>query len=91
MTKTTEGYGSDSSDKDKDKENEDANNNSEEEDHNDIAHISKKELRDIALAAAKTALLMSKQTTRKIQCGNKAKMTNRTALQKEREMDEGWE
>jgi hypothetical protein len=82
---------SDKSDSDEDKGNEDANDNSEEDDHNDIAHISKKELRDMVLAAARTALSMSKQSTRKVQRGNEAKTTKRTALQKEREMDKGWE
>jgi hypothetical protein len=52
---------------------------------------SKKELRDMILAAAKTALEMSKRSTRKVQHGNEAKRTKRTALQKEKEADEGWE
>ena len=89
---TTEGYSSDSSDSNEDSDKGDNDNdNSEEDDDNDIAHISKKVLKDIALAAAKTALLMSKRTTRKVQRGNEAKAMKRTALQKEKEMDKGWE
>jgi hypothetical protein len=84
-TTTTEGYDSDSSDEDEDE------GNKSEDDANDIAHISKKELRDMVLAAAKTALSMSKRTTRKVQRGNEAKTTKRTALQKEKDMDKGWE
>ena len=45
----------------------------------------------MVLAAAKTALSMSKRSTRKVQRGNEAKRTKRTALQEERETDEGWE
>jgi hypothetical protein len=92
-TTTTERYDSDSSDDDKgddDKGDDDAN-DSEEDDHNGITHISKKELRDMVLAAAKTALEMSKRSTRKVQRGNEAKRTKRAALQKEIETDEGWE
>jgi len=86
----TERYDSDSSDEDKGDD--DANDNSsEEDDHNDITHISKKELRDMVLAAAKTVLSMSKQSTRKVHCGNEAKRTKKTTLQKEREKDAGWE
>ena len=87
-TTTTEGYNSDSSDEDKGDD--DAIDESK-DDHSDIAHISKKELRDMVLAAAKTALSMSKRTTRKVQRGNEAKTTKKTALQKERDMDKGWE
>jgi hypothetical protein len=45
----------------------------------------------MALAAAKTALSMSKRKTRKVQRGNEAKTAKRTALQKETEMDKNWE
>lgn len=45
----------------------------------------------MVLAAAKTALSMNKRTTRKVQRGNEAKTTKRTALQKEKDMDKGWE
>ena len=88
---TTERYDSDSSDFDEDKGNKSEDDDASEGDHNDIAHISKKELRDLVLAAAKTALSMSKRTTRKVQRGNEAKTTKRTALQKEKDMDKGWE
>ena len=89
-TTTTERYDSDSSDEDKGDD--DANDNSsEDDDHNDITHISKKELRDMVLAAAKTALSMSKRSTRKVHRGNEAKRTKKTTLQKEREKDAGWE
>ena len=62
-----------------------------EDEANDIVHISKKELRDMVLAAAKTALSMSKRMTRKVQRGNEAKTKKRTALRKEKDMDKGWE
>jgi hypothetical protein len=88
QTTTTERYDSDSPDED---EGDDDANDNREGDHDDIAHISKKELRDMILAAAKTALEMSKRSTRKVQRGNEAKRTKRTALQKEKEADEGWE
>jgi hypothetical protein len=83
----------DSDSSDEDKGDDDANNSegSEEDEEGDITHISKKELRDMVLAAAKTALSMNKRSTRKVQRGNEAKRTKRTALQKEREKDEGWE
>ena len=91
----TEGYdsNSDNSDEHEDKGNkgEDDDDASEDDDANDIAHISKKELRDMVLAAAKTALSMSKRTTRKVQRGNEAKTTKRTALRKEKDMDKAWE
>jgi len=88
-TTTAERYYPDSSDKDK--ADDSANDSSEEGDHNDITHISRKELRVMLLAAAKMALEMGKRSTRKVQPGNEAKRTKRTALQKEREADEGWE
>ena len=88
-TTTTEGYDSDSSDEDEEKGSK--SEEDDEDDDNDIAHISKKELRDMVLAAAKTALSMSKRTTRKVQRGNEAKTKKRTALRKEKDMDEGWE
>ena len=86
ITTTTERYDTDSSDEDK--EDDDA---SEKNDHNDITHISKKQLRDMVLAAAKTALEMNKRSTRKVQRGNGAKRTKMAALQREREADKGWE
>ena len=43
------------------------------------------------LAAAKTALEMSKRSTRKVQRGNEAMRTKKTALQEEKDMDAGWE
>ncbi len=82
----TERYEPDSSDGDKEDDDD-----STEDDRNDITHISKKQLRDMILAAAKTALEMNKRSTRKVQRGNKAKRTKMTALQKEKEADEGWE
>ena len=45
----------------------------------------------MVLAAAKTVLSMSKQSTRKVQHGNEVKMMKGTALQKQREMDKGSE
>jgi hypothetical protein len=45
----------------------------------------------MVLAAAKMALLMSKRLTTKAQRGNEAKRKKRTALQEEKEIDEGWE
>lgn len=90
-TTSTEAHDIDGSDSDDDKGSDEVNDSSDDDDHNDIAHISKKELRDMVLAAAKTALSMSKRTTRKVQRGNEAKTTKRTALQKEKDMDKGWE
>ena len=87
QTTTTEAHESDN-DSDEDNESEE---DTSEGDQNDIAHISKKELRDMVLAAAKTALSMSKRTTRKVQRGNEAKTKKRTALQKEKDQDKGWE
>ena len=62
---TIERYDYGSSDEDMEEDNAD----SSEDDHND--HISKKELRDMVLAAAKTALEMNKRSTRMVQRGNR--------------------
>ena len=56
-----EGYDSDSFDSEENKGDKSKDDDaSKKDDHNDIAHISKKELRDMVLAASKTALSMSK-------------------------------
>jgi hypothetical protein len=87
-TKKFDSDNSDDSDSDFEKGDDDANTS---EDGHDVINMSRKELRDMVLAAAKTALSMSKRTTRKVQRGNEAKTTKRTALRKEKDEDKSWE